>query len=69
MPSYPDSVAVTTSRIPPGGRRGQSLTKASDNDYHVKWTSISGGGGGSCDCTPLSIVEINKIMEENRNGN
>lgn len=68
MPIYPDSVTVTTTRIPPNGRRGQTLVKASDNDYHVKWSSIS-GGGGSCDCTPLSIVEINRIMEANRNGN
>lgn len=65
MPNYPDSKPVTTSRIPPDGRKGQALVKASDNDFHLKWSSI-GGSGGSCDCTPMSIVDIIKIMEGNK---
>lgn len=68
MPNYPDSKAVSTTRIPPDGRKGQVLTKASDNDYHVKWSSTGGGGGSGCDCTPLSIIEIIQIMEGNTNG-
>lgn len=66
MPNYPDSKPTSTTRIPPDGRKGQVLTKASDNDYHVKWSSIGSSGGGSgCNCTPMSIVDIIKIMEGN----
>lgn len=56
---------IFTTKIPPGGKRGQALTKASDKDYYVKWSNLGGGAGGSCDCEELSITDIIKIMERN----
>jgi hypothetical protein len=35
--------------IPAGGTTGQSLVKVSDDNYHVQWSMVSGGGGGVTD--------------------
>jgi hypothetical protein len=32
--------------LPAGGTTGQSLTKTSNADFDVDWTTISGGGAG-----------------------
>lgn len=40
-------VIEATAQIPPGGTTGQSLVKASDQDYATAWATVSGGGGGS----------------------
>jgi hypothetical protein len=37
--------APSASLLPAGGTTGQALTKASDDNYDVEWTTIAGGGG------------------------
>jgi len=38
--------APSASLLPAGGTTGQALTKASDDNYDVEWTTIASGGGG-----------------------
>lgn len=54
----------TTTNIPPGGRKDQVLTKASNDNYRVKW-AYGGGGSGDCGCESMSVVDIIKILESN----
>lgn len=39
-------IIESEARIPPGGTTGQSLVKASDQDYATEWATVTGGGGG-----------------------
>lgn len=55
----------TSTNIPPGGRKGQVLAKASDKAYHIKWAS--GGTGGDCGCESMSVVDIINILNKNNN--
>lgn len=61
--STDDNKSVVTTKIPPGGRSGQALVKASNRNYDVKWSgSVSGGSDGSCGCNRISIADIIKIL-------
>lgn len=53
--------SVITTKIPPGGKTGQALVKASNRNYDVLW-SASGGAGGSCGCDRISIADIMKLF-------
>lgn len=57
----------TTTNIPPGGRNGQALVKASDKSYHVKWANKGTGTGGDCGCESMSVVDIINIINKNNN--
>lgn len=48
--------AVVTNRIPSGGTSGQSLVKASDTNYDVTWSTITGGEGGGAPTTASYLV-------------
>lgn len=66
MASTREDKTYTTTNIPPGGRKGQALVKATDKSYQVKWASGgSGGGGGDCGCEAMSIVDIINIINSN----
>ena len=60
-----EDTVYTTTNIPPGGRKGQVLTKAANDNYKVKWGSGGGGSGGDCGCESMSVVDIIKIIESN----
>lgn len=55
-----EEASVVTTKIPPGGRKGQMLTKASDRPYDIKWAGHN--SGADCGCEPLSIVDIIRII-------
>lgn len=64
-----DDKSYNSTNIPPGGRKGQALVKASDKSYNIKWANAgTGGSGGSCGCEAMSITDIIKIMGGNKNG-
>lgn len=46
---------VAIDPVPPGGTTGQVLSKASDTDYDVVWTT-GGGGGGSGTVTSVAMT-------------
>lgn len=48
------------SRLPVGGLTGQSLTKVSDADFHVDWTTV-GSGGGPADSVQVTIVAAENL--------
>ena len=41
------TIGVDNRVVPSGGLQGQSLIKASNNDYDLAWGNGGGGGGGS----------------------
>lgn len=58
-----ENKSVITTKIPPGGKSGQALVKASNKNYDVKWSgSVSGGGGGSCGCERIPLSDILKLF-------
>lgn len=52
--------SYTTTKIPPGGKKGQMLTKASDQPYDIKWAGHS--NGADCGCEAMSIMDIIRII-------
>lgn len=62
-----DETIYTTTNIPPGGRKDQVLTKASNDNYRVKWAYGGGGTGGDCGCESMSVVDIINIINKNNN--
>lgn len=46
-------LATALRLIPSGGTTGQALTKASNTDYDVEWTSVGGGGGAVVADAPI----------------
>ena len=44
---WADTGTGGTGSLPTGGTTGQSLTKASEADYDVAWTTVTGSAGGS----------------------
>lgn len=63
--------------VPPGGTTGQSLTKASNTDFDVAWTTVGGGGGGTpattvtdlaVGNTPIVGTLTNFAREDHRHG-
>ena len=58
-----ENKSVITTKIPPGGRSGQALVKASNKNYDVKGSgSVSDGGGGSCGCNRITNSDILKLF-------
>lgn len=58
-----ENKSVITTKIPPGGKSGQALVKASNRNYDVKWSgSVSGGDGGSCGCNRIPFSDILKLF-------
>lgn len=66
-PSYPvvsvngQTGAVTTNDIPASGTTGQVLTKASDTDYDVGWTTPSEGTVVEANPTDEATDELEKL--------
>lgn len=60
----------TSTNIPPGGKTGQALVKASNTNYHIKWTDAgTGGEGGSIESmTALDILNIIKANDPSFNN-
>lgn len=58
-----EETGIVTTKIPPGGRKGQMLTKASDRSYDIKWAGVN--GSASCGCESMSVVDIIRIMGSN----
>lgn len=55
---------VTTNNVPPGGKAGQVLKKATDDSYEVYWADEEGDGGGlPGDATPIKPSDIDKLFE------
>lgn len=57
-----DKEYIQTS-IPPGGRRGQSLVKASGRDYNVKWATSGGGESGEGYLSVDDAMDITDIID------
>lgn len=57
-PPGPDPLSGRTRLIPLGGTTGQALVKVSNDDAHVTWQTVSGGGGGASVLNDLSDVTI-----------
>lgn len=56
-----ENKSYITTKIPPGGKEGNALVKASNKNYDVKWSSSSGVGGG-CGCDRIPISDIIKLV-------
>lgn len=62
--SESENKSFITTKIPPGGKAGQALVKASNRNNDVMWSgSVSGGSGGNCVCDRITIPDINKILK------
>src|SRR5215471_14911320 len=59
-----DGVLLSTNSIPTGGTTGQSLTKTSNADYAMGWTTVSGGSGLPADTVVVAGTRIisNKLL-------
>src|SRR5215471_5160119 len=59
-----DGVLLSTNSIPTGGTTGQSLTKTSNADYAMGWTTVSGGAGLPADTVVVAGTRIisNKLL-------
>lgn len=55
-----EETGIISTRIPPGGRKGQILTKASDRSYDIKWAGVN--GSANCGCESMSVVDIIRII-------
>lgn len=54
--------SYVTTKIPPGGKAGYALVKASNKNYDVKWSGSGVGSGGACGCDRITIADILKII-------
>lgn len=57
-----ENKSYTTTKIPPGGKEGYALVKASNKNYDVKWSGSAGGSGGSCGCDRIPLSDIIKLV-------
>lgn len=55
-----EQTGIVSTKIPPGGRKGQILTKASDRSYDIKWAGAN--GSANCGCEAMSVVDILRII-------
>lgn len=54
-----ENKSYITTKIPPGGKEGNALVKASNKNYDVKWSS---SGGGDCGCEKIPLADIIKLV-------
>src|SRR5215831_4633216 len=59
-----DGVFLSTNAVPVGGTTGQALTKTSNADYAMGWSTVSGGGALPADTVVVAGTRIisNKLL-------